>query len=179
MKAFKGAVQSSGAQLAIAEKINIADEAGITRTVLLKVKKSGADSILWTGTDAGAIALIKTMQEMNFYVPVLGTNDIEKVVSAGKVNKGNLELYSYMGNTSTEFANKFAAVYGAGKRFDYAEGAYDLTMIAAQEAVANASATNAADYIKKNINYTGFGGKYSFDINGDVASSDWRVIKLK
>lgn len=179
LKTWTSAVKNSGAELTMVEKINLNEESDITQTLLLKAKQKGVDTILWTGTDGGAITLIKKMQEMNLKASVLGTTQIEKVISTGKVTKGNLALYALMGNTSGEFAKKFASVYGADKRFDYAEGAYDLTMIAAQEAVSNTSSTGVADYIKKNINYSGFGGSYTFDTNGDRPSADWKIVEMK
>lgn len=176
---WTSAVKNSGATLTMNEKINLAQEAEVTQTVLLKAKQAGVDTILWTGSDAGAVILIKKMNEMNYHASVLGTNGIERVISAGKVTKGNVPLYALVGNTNVEFAKKFASVYGVDKRFDYAESAYDLTMIAVESSLSNKSNTGVADYVRENTNYSGFAGAYSFDKNGDRPSSNWNVAEMK
>lgn len=173
------AVKNSGATLTMNERINLNQEGEATQTLLLKAKQSGVDTILWTGSEAGAITLIKKMNEMNYHASVLGTNAVEKVTSTGKVTKGSIPLYSLDRNTNVEFAKKFASVYGADKRFDYAESAYDLTMIIVQSSLSNNGATGIADYVRANTNYNGFGGSYTFDKNGDRPSADWKVVEMK
>jgi branched-chain amino acid transport system substrate-binding protein len=180
IKIWTDAVTASGAHVAMLERITLAQESEIMKTLLLKAKQNKVDAILWTGTDAGAVSLIQEMQKMNFKVPVLGTTQIEKVVSTGKVTGDGGSLYALMGSTSGEFADKFHAAYGADKRFDYAESAYDLTMLSVEVALTHGNdVANLAQYMKTSLNYSGFGGKYTFDARGDRPSSEWKVVQVK
>ncbi len=179
IKTYSTAVKNSGAEIVMLEKINLMQEADITQVLVLKAKQLGVDAILWTGTDGGAITLIKKMHDAKFAVPVLGTTQIAKVIATKQVTAGNIPLYSLVGVTSKAFADKFHAVYGADKRFDYAESAYDLTMIAVNGELTRNASTGVAEHIRNTTNYKGFGGNYSFDKNGDRQSAGWTVVEAK
>lgn len=179
IKTWTNAVTNTGATVTMLEKINLTQESEIMKTLLLQAKQNKIDAILWTGTDAGAVALIKEMQNLGLTIPVLGTTQIEKVVSTGKITSGGIPLYSLEGNTSKEFADKFHTAHGANKRFDYAESAYDLTMLSVKATVKQNTTTGIAQYIKSNTNYSGFGGMYAFNKNGDRSSAEWKVIEVK
>ncbi len=170
------AAQNTGINVGMKEMFTYTDEPTIISTLIIKAKSKKIDGIVWTGTEAGAISLVKKMQELNYNVPVLGTNYLKVAIDNKKVTVGGLNLNMIESARSEEFNKKYMSIYNKIPN-KYAESSYDLTMIAAH-AELDKKDKNIRDYIVSKVN-NGFVNKYSFDKNGDVTNLSWAVTVIK
>lgn len=83
LSVFKESSKKASASVLVDEKVNFGDEITPTPTLVTKIKSSGAQAILWTGSEEGAVALIKRMNEQGVNIPIIGTNALEIVVKKG------------------------------------------------------------------------------------------------
>ena len=94
-------------------------------TIVQKAKTNGIDAILWTGTEAGAIALLKELERQDMQVAVLGTKFVRVAISGGKAPGGE-NIYSIETTISSDFEKRFQDAYGVLPS-EYAEAAYRMT----------------------------------------------------
>lgn len=123
---WKQAIEKAGAEAVIIEHADYADEASVIKVAVQKAKNSRVDTILWTGTEAGAIALISELEKQRMDTPVLGTKFIRIAVESKKANF-KTGLYSIGTQISTEFESKFKNEYGSLPS-EYSEAAYNMTL---------------------------------------------------
>ena len=174
--AWLKAAGNSGISIGMKEQMTYTDEATILSTLVVKAKAKKIDGIVWTGTEAGAIALVKKMQELNYNVPVLGTNYLKVAVDKKKIEVKSSNLNMIESARSEEFNKKYEQVYGKTPN-KYAESSYDLTMIVAHAEVAKGT-TSIREYILSKAQ-KGFTNNYSFDQNGDITNLYWSVTSIK
>ena len=176
-KAFTAAVNDAGAQITIVERVPFGGELDSAPTVITKIKASKTDAVLWTGYDDGAAVFIKKMHELKINVPVLATDAFKSVTAKGTVSlvPGD-KVFVFDTPKSSDFADKFKKAYGIAPG-ECADTAYDGLMILA-DAVQKAGPNDLADYLRNNVNYSGYAHQYDFDQNGDTTAGTWVVRKL-
>lgn len=174
--AWTKAAQNSNVTIGMHEQFTYTDEATILSTLVVKAKSKKVDGIVWTGTEAGAIALVKKMQELNYNVPVLGTNYLKVAVDEKKIEVKNNNLSMIESARSDEFNKKYEQAYGKTPN-KYAESSYDLTMIVARAELAKGG-TNTHDYLVSK-EQKGFAKNYVFDQKGDITNLYWSVTAIK
>jgi ABC-type branched-subunit amino acid transport system substrate-binding protein len=174
--AWTKAAENTGTKIAMKEMYTYTDEATILSTLVVKAKANKVNGIVWTGTEAGAITLVKKMQELNYNVPVLGTNYLKVALDEKKIESKGMNLNMIESARSDEFNKKYEQTFGKIPN-KYAESSYDLTMIAAQAEIAKGT-MNTRDYIVSK-EHKGFAKNYTFDQKGDVTNLYWTVTSLK
>lgn len=174
--AWTKAASNAGVAITMKEMFTYTDEPTVISTLIVKAKSKKVNGIVWTGTEAGAITLVKKMHELGFNVPVLGTNYLKVAADEKKIDVSGLNLSMIESARSDEFNKKYEAAYGKTPN-KYAESSYDLTMITAHAEIAKGAA-NVRDYIVSKEN-KGFIKNYSFDKNGDVINLGWSVTPIK
>ncbi len=174
-EAWKKSATNAGITVGLAEKSTYANEGAVVATYVIKAKAAGIDGIVWTGTDAGAIALIKKMQELDYKVPVLATRQMMAVSNAKKVDIGDINVSMIESARSEAFDEKYRAVYNR-EPSKYAESSYDLTMIAVRAELEKDSIT-AREYVISRP-HEGFSKEYRFDKMGDITNLEWFVTKI-
>ena len=178
MEAYSQAVTDANATLVLTERVPFGSEMNSLPTILLKAKSAGADAILWTGYDDGAAVFLKKMHELGLNIPVLGTDAFKTVISNGNVHlTAQDKIYVFDTERSNEFDAKFSKAYGVTPG-ECANTAYDGVMIIA-DAVQNSKDGNIQDYMRNNVNYSGYAHTYKFDQNGDIKGGQWIVRELK
>jgi branched-chain amino acid transport system substrate-binding protein len=176
-KAFNQAVTDSGAKVVLTEKIPFGGEFDSLPTILTKVKAAGADAVLWTGYDDGATVFIKKMHEFKLDVPVLATDAFKSVTAKGVVALNPSDrVYVFDTPKNSTFADKFKTEYSIAPG-ECADTAYDGLMILA-DAIQNHGSTPLANYLRSDVNYSGYAHDYKFDANNDVSGGEWVVRKL-
>ena len=170
------AAQQAGAEVVMQEKMDYTSEPTTIATLTVKAKSLKVDGIVQTGTEAGAIALVKKMQELKYNVPVLGTVYLKVAVNTKKINKGDLDLSLIENKSSEEFKNKYKEMYKTNPSA-VAEPAYDLAMIAAHTELEKGKRSTQEYLLSKE--HSGFASKYKFDASGDVINHGWIVNPIK
>jgi branched-chain amino acid transport system substrate-binding protein len=173
--AWEKSAASAGVETAMVEMFTYTSEPTVLETLIVKAKAVGVDGIVWTGTEAGAISLVKKMQEIGYNVPVLGTVYLKAAVDLGKVSGGNLDLSEIASKGSQSFKDKYKAVYGE-EPGAVAEPAYDLALFAARAELEKGTMTTQEYLLSKEHN--GFASTYKFDANGDVINHGWVVTPI-
>jgi ABC-type branched-subunit amino acid transport system substrate-binding protein len=174
-EAWEKAAKDAGAEVVMAEMMDYPSEPTTLPTLIVKAKSLGVDGIVQTGTEAGAISLIKKMHALNYNVPVLGTVYLKNAVDTGKVTKGNLQLFEIESKGSETFRDKYRSVHGVEPGAS-AEPAYDLAVIATYTELEKGT-TTAQEYLLSK-EHNGFADTYKFDSNGDVINHGWKIIKI-
>lgn len=176
---FRNAAVQGGAQVVLEERIPFGQEINSVPTVLLKVKEMGADMILWTGFDSGASILIKKASELKLDSVIVG----EQLLALGdrreRILTSGLEVYTMEAQMYDEFVQKHKSVYGY-EPHNYADSAYDLTMIAVEALQStNGSRDAIVKYLQNDLEYEGFATTYNFDENGDIVGGEWIMKKVE
>ena len=175
-KAWTAAAKDTGATVGMSEKFSYTDEATTIPTIIIKAKAEKIDGIVWTGTEAGAIALVKKMQEIGYNVPVLATNYLKVALDEQKIEIKGLNLNMIESARSESFNKKYEAVYGKAPN-KYAESSYDLTMIAVHASLEKDEAVGMHDYLTSKTQ-KGFSKNYTFNEKGDITNLGWSVTHL-
>lgn len=178
LSVFKESSSKAGATIILNERANFGDEPTTIPTMVTKVKSSGAQAILWTGSEEGATTLIKKMNEQGVNIPIIGTNALEVVIKKGLVSKGSLKVYFTDSPKSAEFTAKFKSAYGV-EDGAYAKEAYDGVMLIAEAKKNKSSNESIADYLRNKTNYAGYSGTYKFDSKGDREGGEWIMTEIK
>ncbi len=173
--AWKKSAASAGAETTMVEMFTYTSEPTVLETLIVKAKSQGVDGIVWTGTEAGAIAMVKKMQEIGYSVPVLGTVYLKTAVDLGKVSGKNLDLSEIKSKSSQSFNDKYKAVYGV-EPGAVAEPAYDLALFAARAELEKGTKTTQEYLLSQE--HRGFAQTYTFDANGDVINHGWAITKI-
>ena len=180
-QAYRQAAKLAEAQVVMVEKLPFGlEDAGLS-TVLLKVKNSGADVLLWTGYNDGALSLIRKTSELNIDIPIIGTEGFSWVVKAGLVKPSSKqEIYSLKTKLDPKFVQKFEAKFGE-EPGTYADTAYDGLMILAQSIrEGKKNGYNLQSYLKNKLSYDGFAGHYHFDSNNDrEKGGEWVLERVR
>jgi ABC-type branched-subunit amino acid transport system substrate-binding protein len=174
-KAWEESAREAGIEIAMTEMFTYTSEPEVLPTLVLKAKSEGVDGIVWTGTEDGAIGMVKKMQEIDYDVPVLGTIYLKLAVTTGKVSMDDLNLSVIEKESSEVFRDKYVAVYGKDPGA-IAEPAYDLAIIAARAELEKGRMTTQEYLLSKE--HKGFSKPYQFDENGDVINHGWEVTKI-
>lgn len=177
---FRAAAKDAGAAVVVDESIQTfsADAGASMADILVKVKAAKADTILYTGYDQDATALVKKRLELNLNASLIAATTVySSLMSRNVVSAAQLgDAYLVAVPTSPAFIEKFTGVYGEAPG-NYADRAYDGLMILA-EAIRK-SPTNDADsianYMRTKLQYQGYGGTYSFNESGDVEGGEWII----
>ena len=178
LSVFKDSSLKAGTSVVLNERVDFGNEPTTIPTIVTKVKASKAQAILWTGSEDGAMTLIKKMNEQGLNIPIIGTNALDIVIKKGLVSKGNLKIYFTDSIKSTEFTKKFKAKYGK-ENGSYSEEAYDGIMMIAEAKINKGSNETISDYLRNKTNYSGYAGKYKFDENGDRTGGKWALTEIK
>ena len=174
-EAWKKSAVQAGAETTMVEMFTYPSEPTVLETLIVKAKSEGVDGIVWTGTEAGAIAMVGKMQEIGYNVPVLGTVYLKTAVDLGKVSGKNLDLSDIKSKSSKAFSDKYKAVYGV-EPGAVAEPAYDLALFAARAELEKGTKTTQEYLLSKD--HKGFAQTYKFDASGDVINHGWIVTKI-
>ena len=174
-EAWKKAVSDAGISAGLTEMFDYGSEPIVIATLVVKAKAQGVDGIVWTGTEAGAVALVKKMQELGYNVPVLGTNYLKVASDSKKIEITDYNVSMIESARSESFSAKYRSVYNREPN-KYAESSYDLTMIAVQTELGKGVATTREYLLSKE--HTGFAKQYRFDTSGDITNLSWSVTKL-
>jgi len=173
--AWSQAAEEAGVTVGLSEMFDYPNEPTILGTLLVKAKAQGIDGIVWTGSEAGAVALIKKMQEISYDVPVLGTNYLKVGADTGKYSLAEKNVSMIESSRSESFNEKYRAVYDREPN-KYAESSYDLTMIAVKAELEKGTMSKQEYLLSKT--HEAFAKEYKFDINGDIINLNWSVTKL-
>ncbi len=173
--AWKKAAEDAGAEVVLVDMFDYPSEPTTLPTLIIKAKSLHVDGIVWTGTEAGAIAMVKKMQELKYNVPVLGTVYIKQASDTGKITKGDSKLYEIENMSSQAFRDNYKKIYGT-EPGAVAEPAYDLAMIAAHTELEKGAMTTQEYLLSKE--HKGYASTYKFDKNGDVINHGWKIIKI-
>ena len=173
--AWKKAAKNAGAEVILIDMFDYPSEPKTLPTLIVKAKSLGVDGIVWTGTEAGAISIVKKMQETKYSVPVLGTVYLKSAVDTGKVSRGDLQLFEIESISSQSFRDKYKAVYGV-EPGAVAEPAYDLAIIATRAELEKGTKTPQEYLLSKE--HKGFAKTYKFNSDGDVINHGWKIIKI-
>lgn len=174
--AWTKAAENTGTKIAMKEMYTYTDEATILSTLVVKAKANKVNGIVWTGTEAGAITLVKKMQELNYNVPILGTNYLKVALDEKKIESKGMNLNMIESARSDEFNKKYEQTFGKIPN-KYAESSYDLTMMTARAETVKGT-MNTHDYLVSK-EQKGFAKNYTFDQKGDVTNLYWTVTSLK
>jgi ABC-type branched-subunit amino acid transport system substrate-binding protein len=174
-EAWKKSATEAGIQVGLTEMFDYGSEPTVLATLVVKAKAQGIDGIVWTGTEAGAIAMVKKMQELEYNVPVLGTNYLKVASDSNKIEVGNFNLSMIESARSESFSEKYRTVYNREPN-KYAESSYDLTMIAVQ-AELEKGVMSTREYLLSS-EHDGFAKAYRFDEMGDITNLYWSVTKI-
>lgn len=120
------AAKQANVEITQTEELSYANEAEVMPAIVQKAKKNSVDAILWTGTEAGAIALLKELERQNLSVAVLGTKFVRIAVD-GKKGPHRENLYSIETKVSSDFEERFQTAYDGTLPSEYAEAAYRMT----------------------------------------------------
>lgn len=175
-EAWTKAAEKAGATVGMKEQFTYTDEATVLPTLIVKAKAKNIDGIVWTGTEAGAIALVKKMQELNYNIPVLGTNYLKVASDAKKIQIKNNNISMIESARSESFNAKYRTAYGTEPN-KYAESSYDLTMIVTQAEI-NKGSKDLRGYITGK-EHKGFAKNYKFDRMGDITNLYWSITKIQ
>lgn len=173
--AWKKAAADAGVEVVMTEMFDYTSEPTVLPTLIVKAKSKGVDGIVWTGTEGGAITMVKKMQELKYNVPLLGTTYLKFAVDTGKITKGDLKLFQTESSGSQSFRNMYKSVYGV-EPDKMAESSYDLAIIAAHIELEKGTKTTQEQLLSKE--HKGFTSTYKFDKNGDVINLGWTIIKI-
>ncbi len=179
-QAYRLAAQMAGAKVMMTEKTPFGLEDSSLSTILAKVKDSGADALLWTGYNDGALNIIRKTKELGINIPIIGSEGFSWVVASGKIKPSNdQEIYALKTKINPEFTKKFRAQFGE-EPGTYADTAYDGLMILIQS-IENTKGKQISlqSYLKNDLSYEGFAGHYLFDKNNDrEKGSEWVMEKV-
>jgi ABC-type branched-subunit amino acid transport system substrate-binding protein len=174
-EAWKKAASDAGISAGLTEMFDYGSEPTVIATLVVKAKAQGVDGIVWTGTEAGAVVLVKKMQELGYNVPVLGTNYLNVASDSKKIEVGNYNVSMIESARSESFNEKYRAVYNREPN-KYAESSYDLTMIAVQAELSKGTKTTREYLLSRE--HDGFAKAYRFDEMGDITNLYWSVTKI-
>lgn len=178
--AFKQAVQNVDGEVLMYEEVPFLSEKDTIPTLVAKIGSLNPDVILWTGYDAGAVTLIRRLNDQNLNIPVVGaTVAIINAVEKGLVEPNpGFQLYALDYSVPKEFDEKFIAAYGQKPLSSYAHRAYDSVFLL----VENMQVTDSADELKEAVRsngYVGYGGEYIFTEDGSLQEgSEWIIKKV-
>jgi branched-chain amino acid transport system substrate-binding protein len=166
--AYKNAAQVADAEVVLLEKIPFGLEDSGLSTILLKVKESGADTLLWTGYNDGALKIIQKTQELGINITIIGTEGFIWVVDKGLVEpEKDQKIYSLRTKMSSEFIKKFKDAYN-DEPGTYSDTAYDgLMLLAKSIQESKKKGFSLKEYLRDNLTYEGYAGHYEFDENND------------
>ncbi len=176
-KVFEDAASETGGTVVLNERIQYGSEAETTKTIATKAKSLNADSILWTGTKEGAVALIKYLHEQKMDITVIGTTGISDAVNEKLVPVLGLKLIAIQPKVSNAYIEKFKARYNKNPEY-FSDSAYDSLMILV-EAKQNANGYEGIKNYIEAINYNGYAGTYSFDQKHDTRGGVWVSTEMK
>lgn len=170
--------KSAGGEIVLDEGVN--QEARDFRTILTKVKSSGAELVFVPMYNEAAIPFMKQVKESGLKIAILGGDawaDTKLQQQAdGTLGAMYVEVKT---GASDEFSNKFIALFPGEKVAVGTSQAYDATniLLNAIKSVGTANPDNLADTIRAS-KYNGISGYVEFDKNGDMIKADYYVKKL-
>lgn len=173
---FDEAIKDAGATTVVNEVVAFGAEVDAMPAVVTKIKASGAEGILWTGSKDGALALVKRLQENGMNIPVIGTSGLRDISLENLVDFGTLPVIVFTPTVSEQFVTKYEAEYGKAPNA-YADAAYDGLMLLAEAKVQTSNATEMKAYLE-NMTYEGFSGTYTFDEKHDTSGGQWTATEL-
>jgi len=146
---WQDAANIAGVQVVLEQKIDLSLEVAQMPLFVLKAKSLGADAIIWSGTEGGAINMLKRMQEQKYNVPILAERLLAEAITTGKIIKGDMSISIITGGISDTYRAKSDSAYGPATKINYAESAYDLTTRAAKNEL-NHGKKDLTEYAKDN-----------------------------
>jgi branched-chain amino acid transport system substrate-binding protein len=179
--AYQKAAELAHAKVVLIERVPFGLEDNAINTILLKVKSSKADVLLWTGYNDGALQIIKKTEELGLNIPIVGTEGFTRVARQGLVNiSGNQQIYSLQTKLDPEFINKFKSAYNE-EPGTYSDAAYDGLMILIKGiSESKKQGISLKEYLKNNFSYDGYAGHYQFDQNNDrINGGEWTLERVK
>ncbi|MEI6553335.1 MAG: ABC transporter substrate-binding protein [bacterium] len=180
---FEKAIKDAGAELVFTERFTYAEnsvDGGQMKSIILKAKEAGVDGILYTGFDQATTVLITKKQELNSNVQILMATEIPiGLQKNGVVHiKDTDNIFVIRPQESQAFDDAYKARYNEYPGA-YADRGYDSLMLLVS-ALQNKGNMDLKDYLKSDVApYRGYAGTYSFDQNGDIKDSTWKVVQVK
>lgn len=176
---FENAINNSGAELVITERIPFTATGADIQTIISKLKNQGAEAVLFTGFDASTAILINKIQELTPGLSILAATEIAKKHNEdGKIHVSEKDnVYVVIPEASQKFREDFKKEYGKYPG-SYADRAYDGTMMIAKAIKEKPEGADLNQYIHQ-MDYQGYMGTYSFDTNNDLVGGKWIVEMLK
>ena len=156
---WQEAAKLAGVQVVVSEKIDLSLEINQMPLFVLKAKSLSADAIIWSGTEGGAINMIKKMQELKYTPQILAERLLAEAVTTGKVTKTGLDISIITGGVSDVYRQKSDAAYGTTTKINYAESAYNMTRGAVSNEMGHGGKDlleYAKDNYKNNVNSRGW-----------------------
>lgn len=173
---FARATKNVGGTVVMSDGLGFGQEAESLPALILKSKKSGADAILWAGSNDGEVILIKDMSKLGMNIPLFTDEEVLTAVRKNIISVNSpIKIYTWERPVSKEFAEKYKAFYGKAPNH-YADSSYDMMMVAAK-AISKSKEGNLKDTINS-LNYTGSTGLYTLDEKGDRVGGSWHVIQV-
>lgn len=173
---FTRATKNVGGTVVMSDALGFGQEAESLPALILKAKMSGADAILWAGSNDGEVIFVREMSKLGMNIPLFTDEEVLTAVRKNMISVNSpIKIYTWERPVSKEFAEKYKAYYGKLPNH-YADSSYDMMMVTAR-AINSSNGENLKDAINS-LNYTGSTGLYTLDEKGDRVGGSWHVIQV-
>ena len=185
-RTFKESVEAVGGEIVADE--NFAPEADDFRSILTKIKESGAEALFINPqTEVAGGSIIKQAREIGITAEFFASNvpsTPRALEIAGKHAEGLIFVDGpglSQGSTKAHaFLNEFRSQYGDPGIEFYAGAAYDIVFILAEVIEEVGLHTGKIkDYLKSGESFSGVAGTYRFNEDGDPEGIDFVIKEIK
>jgi branched-chain amino acid transport system substrate-binding protein len=141
---------------------------------VLKIKKSGAKSVIYWGSQSPAALFAKQARQLGYSGTILGSNaytDASVLKLAGTSANGIYSVVNFIPQGTDPAVQQFVKAYKAKYGNDpdsYAASYFDTVNLLVQAMQSGTSAEDIADTLKS-VNYTGIAATYKYHDDGEMA----------
>ena len=151
------------------------------RTVLFKLKESGAEGIFLVGLNFQTAEIVKQMKETNSAIPIFTQFEVEDpafIVAAGDAANNVMYVYPKIEQSKevTQFKSDFERSQGSIPNY-YSYIGYDALLLYDNALKNCADATCVSNALKSTTNFEGVGGKLSLKGNMLIRDFEIRMIQ--
>lgn len=168
----KSALQAKGITPVTA--VTYAASANDLSSQVLKIKNSGAKSVIFWGSLSPAALFAKQAKQLGYTGTILGSNaytDASVLKLAGSAAEGIYSVVNFIPQGSDpavqQFVSDYKAKYGS-EPDSYAASYFDTVNLLAK-AMASGTSAKAIDDALKTVNYAGIAATYQYHDNGEMA----------